>query len=493
MCQAKALFKPKTFPTEPQTSDKSPPKDLLDWLGITNTPNWRVARPLGTIISVLLALLIFGAFVAAFTLLGRTIQGGFDTAAGNLGAGALIVAILGAPFLVWGTVIKQKTVTFQKESHITDRISKAVEQLGAEKTVKKDGDESTEPNIEVRIGGLLSLERIAQDSTEYDKGRDHVRVMEILCAYVRENAKASDAQDGSFPNDSHEGTLEAKIANSSYKWIHSLDKPRNDIQIALSILGRRSAEQLEIEAHHIGPKGRGYTLDLKETNLRKADLEYLNFANASFFRAKLEGAYCKGADLSGTNLIYANMTGVGGRKLNLQNARMESADFSYATLDEAQIINCEMSHTHFVGTQLQGAHLRFTDKPSLGTVNRAYFIHADLKAALIEGKPHAAIFQFRDHEDGKAPRGMHYVGFHDVDLFDQTFVFSEIVEATVFPAEHIEATFGDAAVTLHPDVSRPAHWPDWKLPSSGEPSFFTEWRKWQAAPRGYTPPPKPTD
>jgi hypothetical protein len=40
----------------------------------------------------------------------------------------------------------------------------------------------TEPNIEVRIGAILSLERIAQDSTRYDNGRDHVRVMEILCA-----------------------------------------------------------------------------------------------------------------------------------------------------------------------------------------------------------------------------------------------------------------------------------------------------------------------
>ena len=51
----------------------------------------------------------------------------------------------------------------------------------------------------MRIGGLLSLERIAQDSTQNDKGRDHVRVMEILCAYVRENAPASEARDFPLP------------------------------------------------------------------------------------------------------------------------------------------------------------------------------------------------------------------------------------------------------------------------------------------------------
>jgi hypothetical protein len=44
--------------------------------------------------------------------------------------GALIAALLGAPFVIWATVIKQTTLNFQKEGHITDRISKAVEQLG---------------------------------------------------------------------------------------------------------------------------------------------------------------------------------------------------------------------------------------------------------------------------------------------------------------------------------------------------------------------------
>jgi hypothetical protein len=44
------------------------------------------------------------------------------------GLGALLVALLGAPFLVWNSVIKQTTLNFQKDGHITDRISKAVEQ-----------------------------------------------------------------------------------------------------------------------------------------------------------------------------------------------------------------------------------------------------------------------------------------------------------------------------------------------------------------------------
>ena len=48
------------------------------------------------------------------------------------------------------------------------------------------------PNLEVRIGAIYALERIAQDSL-----RDHIQIMEILCAYIRENSHATPPQD--FP------------------------------------------------------------------------------------------------------------------------------------------------------------------------------------------------------------------------------------------------------------------------------------------------------
>ena len=177
------------------------PKDLLEWLGLSSAPNWKVARPLGVIIGVLLFLLFALALAAAVMTLGKSFVTTPENPFASLGTTALIVTLLGAPFLIWNTVIKHKALGFQKEGHLTDRLSKAVEQLGVEKTVKladkvdKDGKpiETTQPNIAVRIGAILLLERIAQDSTNYDKGRDHVRVMEILCAYLRENAPASGA------------------------------------------------------------------------------------------------------------------------------------------------------------------------------------------------------------------------------------------------------------------------------------------------------------
>ncbi len=169
-------------------SRRDRPRNFLEAMGLRTDNGWQIARVLGPPLSVVFIILVLLAIVAAAALLGRTITGaGGD---GGLGAGALIVALLGAPFLIWRTVIAQGNLEVAREGQITDRISKAVEQLGAERTVSADGakDGRTEANIEVRIGGILALERIAQDSVRFHQGRDHVRIMELLCAYIRNNA-----------------------------------------------------------------------------------------------------------------------------------------------------------------------------------------------------------------------------------------------------------------------------------------------------------------
>ena len=53
---------------------------------------------------------------------------------------------------------------------MTDRYTKAIEQLGSDK-------------LDVRIGGIYALERIARDSP-----RDHPTVMEVLSAFIRDHS-----------------------------------------------------------------------------------------------------------------------------------------------------------------------------------------------------------------------------------------------------------------------------------------------------------------
>ena len=62
------------------------------------------------------------------------------------------------------------TVEVSVEGQITERFTKAVEQLGSDNTA-------------ISLGGIYALERIAKDSE-----KDHWPVMEVLTAYVRENS-----------------------------------------------------------------------------------------------------------------------------------------------------------------------------------------------------------------------------------------------------------------------------------------------------------------
>jgi hypothetical protein len=71
--------------------------------------------------------------------------------AGVFAAGALI-------FTARNSIFAQRTVQLTEQGQVTDRYAKAIEQLGSDK-------------LDVRIGGIYALERVARDSA-----RDHPTV-----------------------------------------------------------------------------------------------------------------------------------------------------------------------------------------------------------------------------------------------------------------------------------------------------------------------------
>ncbi|MCC5957993.1 MAG: pentapeptide repeat-containing protein [Rhodobacteraceae bacterium] len=230
-----------------------------------------------------------------------------DGGAGLLGLGTLIAALLGAPFVLWATLLKHQTLALQRDAHMVDRfdVQSVVEHLGAVKTVLVDGVAQSVPNIEVRIGAILSLERIAQDSTRHDKGRDHVRVMEILCAYIRENtatpslAREAD-EDGPFT-------------------------PRTDIQIAIDVIKRRGQEQIEIEA------GQKYRLDLRGCDFRGVDLSRGSFRGAILARCRFEFALMQMSDFSGARFDYSVLN-----YLDCRKAKFVGADMRHCRIDKPE-------------------------------------------------------------------------------------------------------------------------------------------------------------
>lgn len=107
-------------------------------------------------------------------------------------------AVIGLPLIVWRLVIlNRQTITAEaktqidRETHYTSIFSRSVDQLGQTRELKesvlKEGVYElitrTVANIEVRLGGIHSLARLAEESS-----RDRTKIESILLAYVRENS-----------------------------------------------------------------------------------------------------------------------------------------------------------------------------------------------------------------------------------------------------------------------------------------------------------------
>jgi hypothetical protein len=146
---------------------------------------------------------------------------------------------------------------------ITDRINAAVQGLGAEKIAKvtKDGQliERTEPTIEVRIGIILALERIAKNNLDM-----HIQIMEILCAFVRHNDQPKvDLK-----------TIREFIPNASN--VDPFAIPSIITQTALNVIGRRNEKQIEAEQRE------KFSLDLSDCHFGNLQFSNANFQNISF-------------------------------------------------------------------------------------------------------------------------------------------------------------------------------------------------------------------
>ena len=195
------------------------------------------------------------------------------TLAQMLGGFAVLVGL----YFAWSNIIAAR------EGHITDRFTKAIDQLGA---INQDG----KLKLEVRLGGIYALERIARDSE-----RDHWPIMEILTAYIREHAVS--IQDESSD-------------------VKPLSK---DIQAILTVVGRR--------ARTLGNE-KGQRLDLNGTYLNGASLGGAHLEGANLYGAHLEGANLSGADLEGAGLNRAHLEGAG-----LYGAHLEGAGLYGAHLE----------------------------------------------------------------------------------------------------------------------------------------------------------------
>ena len=240
--------------------------------------------------------------------------------------------------------ITEQTFQVAEDKQVTDRFSKAVEMLANEK-------------LEIRLGGIYLLERIARDSKE-----DHPVVMEVLTAFVRDRAGKTEDVQG----------MEEEMAV----------KPDQDIQSALTVIGRRNIKNDQQPINLAGANLQG--VDLTEALLEGANLRYAHLEGANLRYAHLKCANLQGAYLEGISLIRANL-----ERVDLTEANLEQADLMEANLEQADLIEAHLERADLIRAHLEDADLMKADLAEAdlrGTnLKRAYLGEANLKRANLQG------------------------------------------------------------------------------------------------------------
>jgi pentapeptide repeat protein len=229
---------------------------------------------------------------------GAPVQAARDAARGRL-------LTLAAGLVAAGALLfTARSFILSREGHVTDRYTKAIEQLGSQE-------------LDVRVGGIYALERVARDSK-----RDHPTVMEVLSAFIRVHSNQKLP-----PTDPDSQGLERF-------------SPR-DVQAAVAVVGRRDVK-CDTRPLHLT------RADLRGANLRKADLTRANLTGAHLSKAHLRDArLCdsrlRDADLSGARLFGADLTGANLTDVKLRSAKLGGANLTGANLTGADLTGADFN------------------------------------------------------------------------------------------------------------------------------------------------------
>lgn len=335
---------------EKDTENHEPPS-LVTWLGMTQTPDWSCAKPLGALIGASLVALFTFAYVAAFAVAIFAITSVFgENAAGpNLGVGTLIAALLGAPFLIWRTAVAQKTVDLTAASQFNEKINAAIQDLYSQRQVTREdpnGDgrffNGWDDDVIKRNAAIDRLLGLAEEAAAKNP-KEVGRIASMLSVYVRELSKQEDLKAKKPPSDASPDNLR--------QWAWGLNVARSDMEKAVQVLG---ALRPLVATEDDKPP-----IDLRAANLQRMDLRDLDFEKADLSGAQLQGTNLSRAQLQGATLYGVQLQGASLSGAKLQGANLSGAELQGANLYRAQLQDTFLSVVQFdENTTLLEATLR---------------------------------------------------------------------------------------------------------------------------------------
>ncbi|MEO0913866.1 MAG: pentapeptide repeat-containing protein, partial [Pseudomonadota bacterium] len=289
----------------------------------------------------------------------------------------ILAAVVGAPFVVWRSWLAGRQVQINREGHYTDLFTKAVEQLGATKAKYEDverrdpegrlftqREQTTERNMEVRLGAIYALERVMKDST-----KDAGPIVETLSSYIKENCEDPVILDALecpklVSETSSEDFVRAWKIFIGQRLPQRAPGNRADLRAALAVLCRRNDHPSRVEFEGSDP---GIMLD--GVNFQGTDLIGSRFDNVELRNASFDGAFLSRARLRNADLFESSFCG----------AILEETDFDRADLTNARFLGSDLYSATFRKTKLSGANF-------MGSVLRtANFDGAFLRKARLTG------------------------------------------------------------------------------------------------------------
>jgi hypothetical protein len=250
--------------------------------------------------------------------------------------GAVVLAGL---FVAWQrTHAALKAVEATERGQVTERFTRAIEHIGA---IHGAGTQKERPNIEVRLGGIYALAQIAREAKDTDDNL-RMQIVEILAAYLRENATPSAKSQRWITDDSLE------------KGGFYYDRPREDVQATLNALvGRQCISETSDRLSLWGGYFAG--TELGRTNFKSARLAGCSFrdtflANATLMNTSLHHADLGMAILKGADLRSAVMDWCGLQGADLSDSKLQRASLAHADMTNAKLLNANMQNTDLSST-----------------------------------------------------------------------------------------------------------------------------------------------
>jgi hypothetical protein len=436
--------------------------------------------PIATLGILLFVALIIVGFAAIVWLLVDLFSGdqkrGADAARAAL---PVLAGAVGLPLIVWRllildrqTKISEEKTQIDRETHYTSIFSRAVEQLGQTREIKRtvhiDGAATettmTVPNIEVRLGGIHSLARLAEESR-----RDAEKISNMLRSYVRENSWSDrsgnqvakpnwspehawqwGSQLGQNPSD--RSALDASVEwigrvksqkEELNRWITSVAETRVDVTEATEAL------VVQQPAENVWSRPVLYECLFVGRHFSQRLLSLINFKRCTFVKCTFDAAQ-QTFEID-ESIIVASSFASKGAKIQISFSQL--SDVGFRNADQAEIglyfsqayslriagfpNRANFSDTTLFELRIRGAPSQRNDQVTTLFFDDSVLINAHLGGLKLSSESDLGFMCARD------------LTLDEIDL-------SALMHFDSSKLEHTKAT----ARTIHPaSINRPSSWP----------------------------------